>query len=81
LEGEFSADSLRPVPQAAGGQPATRSRGNNQGERLRGRMKNMEMRLVAIGSEVQGRVRAVYTDDDGDEYVVISDERIYLDPE
>jgi hypothetical protein len=41
----------------------------------------MEMRLVAIGSEVQGRVRAVYTDNEDREYVVISGDRIYLDTE
>lgn len=45
----------------------------------------IEMRLVAVQSEVQGRVRAVYDDDpafggDGEpgEYVVISGEKVYL---
>lgn len=37
------------------------------------------MRLVALGSEVQGRVRAVYEEDDGrGEYVIISGDKVFL---
>lgn len=37
------------------------------------------MKLVAIGQEMQGLVRAVYEDECGKEYVIIDGEREYLD--